>query len=115
MNNQSHPQVTDMLEQLQRFSSVLDDQMQRTKTGSFTATDEAETVEVTVDAHGWLTGLHIEEGLLRQGAETVQLRISEALIKAQANGDVALEAQQEQLAADLTDITRSLADILRQS
>jgi len=114
MSTQAHPQVTEALEQLQRFNSVLEDQMQLTKTGSFTATDEAETVEVTIDGHGCLTGLHIEAGLLRRGAETVQQRISEALVNARAGGDAAFEAQHEELAAKLTDITRSLVDILGQ-
>ncbi len=108
----THPQLTEALEQLQRFSSAVEDQMAATKTGSYTATDESETVEVTIDGQGSLTGLHIDDGLLRRGAETVQQRINEALMKAQTRGNEAFEAQHEQLAADLTDITRSLVDIV---
>lgn len=112
MSIEPHPQMTEVLDGLQRFSSSLEEQMNRTSSESFTATDEAETVEVTINGDRCLTGLHIEEGLLRQGAETVQQRINEALHKAQADADGAFEIQQEQVMSSLSDIARVIRGVL---
>ncbi len=108
----THPQVVQALEQLQRFNSVIEGQMRRTDTGSFTATDETGTVEVTLNGHRCLTGLEIEEGLLRLGAAAVQERINEALHTAQAAATDARQAENAQLVRSLVDITRSLQDSL---
>src|SRR5947209_3211297 len=104
----AHPQVAQALEQLQRFSSALESQMYRSNTQFFTATDEAQTVEVTINGHRCLTGLHVEDGLLRLGANTVQQRVNAALQKAHAGASAALQAQQAQLFASLTDLAGSI-------
>jgi len=109
-----HPQMTEAMEHLQKFTSTLEDQL-RLRTGeSFTATDETETVEATVNADSVLTRLHIEDGLLRLGAETVEQRINEALRIAQSEVDLALEAQQEHLVHKLNEIAGSLTKLLEQ-
>lgn len=99
-----HPQASEMLQQLRRFSSSLEDQTRQTEVGSFSAADQTETVKVTIDGRRCLTGLYIEDGLLRLGAETVAQRIDEALASAQAAADAALAAQQQQLVASLTEL-----------
>jgi DNA-binding protein YbaB len=104
-----HPQVSEALEQLQKFSTLLEDQMSRSDTGSFTATDEDETVTATINGHHLLTGLFIEEGLMRLGAETVEQRINEAVRTAQAQATAAITGQQEELIASLFEITGNLA------
>jgi len=60
------------------------------------------------------TRLHIEDGLLRLGAETVEQRINEALRIAQSEVDLALEAQQEHLVHKLNEIAGSLTKLLEQ-
>lgn len=108
MSPDAHPQVAQALEQLHQFSSALESQMRRTHTESFTATDETETVEVTINAQRCIVGLDIEDGLLRLGSHTVQQRINEALHNAQAGASAALRAQQAQLFASLTELAGSL-------
>ncbi len=109
----THPQVVEALDQLKRFNSALEDQMQRTATGSFSATDETETVDVTINGHRCLTGLHIEDGLLRLGAETVEQRINEALGRAQASATQATQAQQAELVSTLSEVAASLSGMLQ--
>ncbi|MCV7352735.1 YbaB/EbfC family nucleoid-associated protein [Mycobacterium parmense] len=108
MSAGTHPQVAQAMEHLQRFNSLLEGQMRRNDTGTFTGTDEAETVEVTLNGHRCVTGLEIEEGLLRLGAETVQERINEALLNAQAAATGAREAENAQLLRSLVEITGDL-------
>jgi DNA-binding protein YbaB len=86
--------------------------MRRTDTENFRGTDQAETVEVTLNGHRCLTGLEIEEGLLRLGAETVQQRINEALLNAQGAATEARQAENAQLVRTLVDITQSLQNSL---
>jgi DNA-binding protein YbaB len=102
MTTETNPQVAEALQQMQRFISALEDDKYRANTESFTATDDAETVKVTVNGDRWLTGLRIEHGLLRLGAETVRQRIHEALHKAQAAASAATEDQEQQLEETLT-------------
>ncbi|WP_231994586.1 YbaB/EbfC family nucleoid-associated protein [Mycobacterium sp. ACS4054] len=108
MSPDAHPQVAQALEQLHQFSSALESQMRRTHIESFTATDETETVEVTINGQRCIVGLDIEDGLLRLGSHTVQQRINEALHNAQAGASAALRAQQAQLFASLTELAGSL-------
>jgi DNA-binding protein YbaB len=107
-----HPQVAEALEQLRRFNSALEAQMQQTATGSFSASDETETVEVTINGQRCLTGLHIEDGLLRLGAETVEQRINEALGRAQAIATQASQDQQQELMGPLSEVLGSLVGML---
>ncbi len=103
-----HPQVAEALEQLKRFNAALEDQMYQTNIESFTGTDEAKTVNVTIDGHHALTGLSIEDGLLRLGAQTVEERLNEALRNAQAAATAAITAQQQQVFASLLDMTEQM-------
>ncbi|CQD06373.1 Nucleoid-associated protein YbaB [Mycobacterium europaeum] len=114
-SREPHPQVTETLAQFERFNKALEDQMHLTNTESFTASDETETVEVTINGHRCLVDVHIEDGLLRLGAETVQRRINEALANAQAGATEAIQAQQAQLVANLTDILGSLQNTVGMS
>ena len=104
-----HPQVVEALEQLKRFNTILEDQMSQTDTESFSATDEDKTVTATINGHHLLTGLLIEEGLMRQGAETVEQRINEAMRNAQVMATAAITGQQQQMIASLIEVTANLA------
>jgi DNA-binding protein YbaB len=112
MSMEMHPQVAEALQQAQQFQSALEDQVHRTNTETFTATDESKSVEATVDGRRWLTGLFIEDGLLRLGAETVEQRINDALRNAQADAVAALDAEYEQLIGSLAEIAGSLKETL---
>jgi DNA-binding protein YbaB len=110
-----HPQTNEALQQAQQFQSAVENQMDRTNTESFKATDEAKTVNAIVNGRQWLTGLYIEDGLLRLGAKTVEQRLNEALRNAQTVAAEAFEAQREQLIASLTEITAALKNTLEPS
>jgi DNA-binding protein YbaB len=105
-----HPQVAAVLKQAQRLQSLMDDQLTKMNTESFTATDESETVEVTLNGHHWLTGVFIEDGLLRLGAETVEGRINEALQKAASKASASIDADRERIDAVVAEITSDPTD-----
>jgi DNA-binding protein YbaB len=105
-----HPQVAAVLKQAQRLQSLMDDQLTKMNTESFTATDEFETVEVTLNGHHWLTGVFIEDGLLRLGAETVEGRINEALQKAASKASASIDADRERIDAVVAEITSDPTD-----
>jgi DNA-binding protein YbaB len=102
-----HPEVAAVLQQAQRLQSVMDEQLAKMNTESFTATDEAKTVEVTLNGHHWLTDLFIEDGLLRLGAETVEARINEALGNATAKATESIDADRARLNELVAEITAS--------
>ncbi|BBZ46745.1 YbaB/EbfC family nucleoid-associated protein [Mycobacterium parmense] len=112
MTTEMHPQVAEALRQAQRFQSALEAQLHLTATQTFTATDESETVEVTVNGHRWLTDIRIEDGLLRLGAETAEKRINEAIRAAVAAAAAAGEAESAQLVESLAEIAGSLQGTL---
>ncbi|GLE52935.1 YbaB/EbfC family nucleoid-associated protein [Mycobacterium montefiorense] len=112
MTVEMHPQVAEALRHAQQFQSALEDQQHRTNTESFTATDESETVEVTLNARLCMTDLHIEDGLLRLGADTVEQRINEAVANAQAAATAAIDAEHEQLIEMVAGIAGSLKEAL---
>jgi DNA-binding protein YbaB len=107
-----HPQVAEALRQAERFQAVLEGQMHRTATETFTATDESETVEVTITGGRALTDVRIEDGLLRLGAEAVEQRINEALRNAVAAALAANDAEHERLIESLAGIAGALHDAL---
>lgn len=80
-----------------RVESAWADYQHRMTSELFVGTDAAETVEATVNGEYRLTGLHLEEGLLRLGAEVVEQRIDEALKNAHAAAEAAVDTEQEQL------------------
>ncbi|QPG72086.1 MAG: YbaB/EbfC family DNA-binding protein [Mycolicibacterium sp.] len=102
-----HPEVAAVLQQAQRLQSVMDEQLAKMNTESFTATDEAKTVEVTLNGHHWLTDLFIEDGLLRLGADTVEARINEALGNATAKATESIDADRARLNELVAEITAS--------
>ncbi|MET4427529.1 YbaB/EbfC family nucleoid-associated protein [Mycolicibacterium sp. 624] len=105
MSEEMHPQVAAVLAQAQRLQSVMDDQLAKMNTQTFTASDETETVEVTLNGHSWLTDVFIEDGLLRLGAETVQARVNEALQKAMEEATSSLDADRERIDSIVAEIT----------
>jgi DNA-binding protein YbaB len=105
VSEEMHPQVAAVLAQAQRLQSVMDDQLAKMNTQTFTASDETETVEVTLNGHSWLTDVFIEDGLLRLGAETVQARVNEALQKAMEEATSSLDADRERIDSMVADIT----------
>lgn len=105
MTYDMHPEVAAVLRQAQRLQSVMDDQLAKMNTETFTATDEARTVEVTLNGHHWLTDVFIEDGLLRLGAATVQGRINEALRNASVIAAESIAADRERIDAVIAEIT----------
>jgi DNA-binding protein YbaB len=100
-----HPQVAAVLRQAQRLQSVMDDQLHKMNNETFTATDESKTVEVTLNGHSHLTGVFIEDGLLRLGAEAVEQRLNQALQKAMAEATTSINADRERIDALVAEIT----------
>ena len=108
MTDPQMPDMDSVLQQAQLAQSSLEDFKHGMSTGTFTGTDDARTVEVTINGHQWLTDLYIEDGLLRLGAETVGARLNEAVGNAQTAATAGVEAQHEQLLATLADIAATL-------
>jgi DNA-binding protein YbaB len=108
VTDEMHPQVAAVLKQAQRLQSIVDDQLHKMNTETFTATDEAKTVEVTLNGHHYLTGVFISDGLLRFGARIVQERIHEALQNATAAATRSIEADRERIDAAVAEITEDL-------
>lgn len=100
-----HPEVAAALRQAQQLQSLMDDQLRRMNTQTFTAADESETVEVTLNGHHHLIGAFISDGLLRLGVETVQQRLNEALQNAIAAATASIEADRERIDAAVAQIT----------
>jgi ESX secretion-associated protein EspL len=94
MSTDNHSPLDDVLRHTQRMQSAMDDQLHQINSRSFSATDEAKTVSVTVDGRQRLTDLFIRDGLLRLGTETVAQRINEAMLNAQAAAAAADQADQ---------------------
>ncbi|WP_454793246.1 YbaB/EbfC family nucleoid-associated protein [Mycolicibacterium lutetiense] len=97
MNDDMHPEVAAVLRQAQRLQSLMDDQLHKMANETFTASDETDTVDVTLDGHHKLKSIFIEDGLLRLGAQVVQQRLNEALQKATALASASIEADRERI------------------
>ena len=110
MTAEMHPDVAAVLEQAQRLQSLMDEQLHKMNSQTFTAADDAETVEVTLNGHHHLTGTFIENGLLRLGAQTVEQRLNEALQKATAAATESIESDRERIDAAVMEITADLQD-----
>jgi DNA-binding protein YbaB len=100
-----HPEVAAVLRQARRLQSVMDDQLAKMNTETFTATDDEESVEVTLNGHHWLTDVFINDGLLRLGPEIVQNRVNEAIQKATAMAAESIAADRERIDAAVIEIT----------
>ena len=105
MSDDMHPEVSAVLAQAQHLQSVMDEQLRKMNTETFTATDESKTVEVTLNGHHWLTDVFIEDGLLRLGAETVAARVNEALQRAAAQATASIDEDRERIDALVAEIT----------
>ena len=108
MTDEMHPQVAEVLKQAQRLQAIVDEQLHKMNGETFTATDESETVEVTLNGHHYLTAAFISDGLLRLGARTVEQRINEALQNATAAATQSIEADRERIDAAVTEISADL-------
>lgn len=100
------PKAVAALNLTQRFYSALGGQLMQMNIETFKGKDDAETVEVEINGHGWLLDLHIEDGLLRLGPEVVADRIMEALQNAQ-------KAQLTVNESDVANLTAGLQEIAR--
>ncbi|MFV8299912.1 YbaB/EbfC family nucleoid-associated protein [Mycolicibacterium fortuitum] len=105
MTEEMHPQVAAVLRQAQQLQSLMDDQLYKMNTETFTATDEEQTVEVTLNGHHHLTDVYIKDGLLRLGAQTVEQRLNEAIQKATSAATASIEADRERLDAMVAELT----------
>ncbi|CQD17312.1 Nucleoid-associated protein YbaB [Mycobacterium lentiflavum] len=108
MGSEMSLQPAELLRQLKQIQSAVDEQARQLVTESFTGTDEANTVEATLDGRQWLTNLHLQDGLLRLGIETVTQRINEAIQNAQAVATAAGEVEQERFIESLASIASSM-------
>lgn len=105
MTEEMHPQVAAVLRQAQELQSLMDDQLHKMNTETFTAVDEEHSVEVTLNGHHHLTDVYIRDGLLRLGAQTVEQRLNEAIQKATAAATASIEADRERLDAMVAELT----------
>ena len=110
MTDDMHPEVAAVLQQAQQLQSIMDEQLHKMNSQTFTATDEAETVEVTLNGHHHLTGAFIEDGLLRMGAQAVEQRLNEALQNATAAASASIDADRQRIDAAVAEITADLTD-----
>jgi len=105
-----HPDVAAVLKQARRLQSLMDEQLDKMSSDSFTAADDSETVEVTLNGHHWLKDVYIQDGLLRLGAETVEQRVNEALQKASVVASETIDADRERIDAVVAEITAEVSD-----
>ncbi|MCV7432769.1 YbaB/EbfC family nucleoid-associated protein [Mycolicibacterium bacteremicum] len=104
MSEPMHPEVAAVLRQAGRLQELMDEQLHKMATESFTATDESHTVEVTLNGHHRLVDVYLADGLLRLGSGTVQERLNEALRNA-------TEVAAESIAADRDRLNDAVAEI----
>ena len=108
MSSAMDPQLDEVLRQTGRMQSLMDALAQQLDTESFEGADEAKTVVATLNGRRWLTGLYIQDGLLRLGTEKVGQRVTEAIRNALAAATADDEAEQERLIESMADIVGSL-------
>ena len=102
------PHVAAALALAARFQQDLEGTLNQMNTGNFRGEDEDQTVEVTINGHQWLTGVRINEDLIKElGAELVGARINEALQNAQQAAMQYNSAAGEQLTAALEAMTKA--------
>lgn len=100
-----HPQVAAVLRQASRLQDLMDNQLQKMATESFTAADESDTVEVTLNGHHHLVDVFLTDGVLRLGAGTVSHRLNEALHNATAVASESIAVDQDRLNEAIAEIT----------
>lgn len=103
MTEQIDPRVAAVLHQAELLQAVMDTQLRKVNTETFSATDDTGTVKVTLNAEQQMVDVHIENGLLRRlGAATIQQRLNHALRNASATATAATLADQQRLDTILT-------------
>ena len=70
-----------ILREAKRLEDVLEERLHQIRTGRFTASDEAGTVEVTLDGQHRIVDVFIAEGALRKGISAVEDAVNEAWSK----------------------------------
>ncbi|UXA18242.1 YbaB/EbfC family nucleoid-associated protein [Mycobacterium sp. SMC-4] len=110
MTDDMHPEVAAVLKQARRLQSLMDDQLEKMASDSFSGSDEDETIKVTLNGHHWIKDVHIRDGLLRLGAETVEDRVNEALHQANHEASASIDADRERIDAVVAEITSDLSD-----
>jgi DNA-binding protein YbaB len=100
-----HPEVAAVLRQAGRLQELMDQQLHKMAGESFTATDESETVEVTLNGHHHLVDVFIADGVLRLGATTVEQRLNQALHNATAEAAESIAVDQDRLNDAVAEIT----------
>ncbi len=110
MTDDMHPEVSAVLAQARRLQSLMDDQLDKMANDSFTASDEADSVEVTLNGHHWLKDVYMRDGLLRLGAEAVEQRVNQALQKASAEASARIDEDRRRIDAVVAEITAEMAD-----
>lgn len=108
MTDDMHPEVAAVLRQAKRLQSLMDEQLDKMANETFTASDDTETVEVTLNGHHLLTDVYIQDGLLRLGAEVVEQRVNEALQKANEAASASIDADRERIDAVVAEITAEM-------
>jgi len=108
-----NPEFADALERTRRMVTLLENHMAASNNNTVIGTDDATTVEVTINARNRLTDLHIESGLLRLGVDTVARRINEAARNAQAAVTAGNDADDDRLKAQIADIVNEIEPPLR--
>lgn len=112
MTTGMHPQAAEALRTLEQLGDLIDGQKRRATNESFTARDEAETVEVTIDGNRHLKGLRIDDSLPQLGSEEVERRINEAVRNAQAAAEDGIAEGNDQFIAGLAGLADSLQKML---
>ncbi len=100
-----HPQVAAVLRQASRLQDLMDSQLHKMASESFTAADESETVEVTLNGHHHLVDVYLSDGVLRLGSDTVSHRLNEALHNATEVASDSIAADQDRLNEAIAEIT----------
>ena len=100
-----HPDVAAILREAKRLEDVLEERLHQIRTGRFTASDQAGTVEVTLDGQHRIVDVFIAEGALRKGISAVEDAVNEALLKANAEVDASAAAASIKINEVVAEIT----------
>ncbi|GFP48995.1 ESX-1 secretion-associated protein EspL [Mycobacterium kansasii] len=103
------PTAARALALMSQFQSALQGRLHQMNNGIFKASDETKSVHVTLNGYQWLTGIRIENGLLKKvGAQGVAERVNEALQNAQRAVSVFDEQSGQTLAETLATISGAI-------
>jgi DNA-binding protein YbaB len=105
-------QPDELMRRIQEIQTAVDVQASSLVAESFSGTDEAKTVRVTLDGRQWLTDIQLQDGLLRLGIETVSQRVNEAIRNAQDTATEAGEIEREKFLEAIAKIAGPLTEAL---